>query len=238
MNYHEALIKYNKQGIANLSEKNKSNGDEEIQVNRRKNLFGSNNKPTDLKTLIKKTKVIGDVDEDEEIDSKSKANRISTFTFGGWEVEAIEENEEENQEDETPLSEKIASKLYDNIVNQMVVSIINSSFHDIRIYQKLDGNLNSIVETVIRRETTNVAVETLNMLRQEQEMREKQERERQERIAEQIRQNNEAKRILLEQQMQAWLNESIYQIYDEMVKNYLTKICRNNICIAREEKRR
>lgn len=118
-----------------------------------------------LTSLIKgqpKEKIIGDAEED-ELEVEEVVQKQHSHNTPGNTGDTIEEQhlEEDSLDPEVPLSELIAADFYKGIVDQMIVSIMNASFHDIRAYRYLDSSAEHIIDNAVDYCVRQVAEDTL-----------------------------------------------------------------------------
>ena len=239
VNFNEALIKYSNDGFKNKSENKSISKDDDFQAGKRKNLFtNSTQKPTtSLKKLIFKETVIGDADGDDEPKNKP----ISIFREsvnkrkGTIVVESIEEDSADISQD---LPETITSTIYESIVNQMIVSIMNSSFSDIRIRTNLETSTDNIIEKAIRPMIYDIAEKSLVYAKEEEECRIREIKAHEEKMKAEAdrREKERIEKLKLKELFMKQINQDSDNILDQMVDKQTFLIAQNGFNQEKHEK--
>ena len=153
-NYHEALIKSQGRSHKTFSDKES----EESPYKVRKNIFSKSQKKPRGQTLQNlfgsKEKAIGDNDEEEERETYESKKRST--------IEIIQEDHDEDTDDNIdrlPQNQKLIFEIYSDMVDRQIFTIINSHFHDIILEEKLEGDVNSIIDSTIRSMLENITKE-------------------------------------------------------------------------------
>lgn len=212
--------------------KNKEIEDEEEENRKRKNIFKTDNKIS-LKSLIRKNE---EVYEDDNSGARTPGFK-QNHSKGYYQEDIIEElNEEDSIDPGEELSQKILKSIYNGIVDQMIFSIINSSFVDIRIQTNLDSFAEGIIERTIKNLTIQVAESTLVYAQEEEECRLREIKAYEDKLqADKEKRELEIKeKLRLQKTAKEQTDLEIYKVYDQMLFDYLYSLSKNCIFSERE----
>jgi hypothetical protein len=144
-----------------------------------------------------------------------------------------EEIKEEHFDDDMAISEheELSKRIYNSIVDQMILSIMNSSFSDIRVRTNLQSTVDAVIDASISKMVAEIARKSLVYAKEEEECRqieikayeqkmqadlEKREKERNDRL---LRQKAAVQSIDIE----------IEKVYDRYVQNQVFSVVTSSI---------
>ncbi|CAI2369466.1 unnamed protein product [Moneuplotes crassus] len=235
-NFVEARIK--SQGIS-AQERSDSQDSDMIVRKKSKNIFKksetSESKGKQLSDLFaKKEHIIGD-------DTRTSAKNMNIFYKKKPKIEAIEE---QNEDVATHiLDENIAEDFIDayyvylSLIDDMTFGVINSTFHDIRLFSKFEGSAESIIHSAMKSILQEAAKESYQILIDEEEHRQKeiQQIEAHRKALAEKRERELAQLRHKQQEEIAQFDKAIPFVFDDIIKTFTKDLAER--CIFDEKNR-